>query len=362
MAKSNKGSAESDTAPPTADDAVAAPRAPSRWPGVLAVLALLVSLAAAGAAGFSAWQFAQVSYVPRALDSSASDLAGLTEQLNRLNQVQAEQQSVLRDFEVSIDAAVTQLKDVPLRLEQVETLVKSVPGINADRRSEWLTAEALYYLKLANAQASLTGNAAVAASALQLADEKLRESGDPRLTAVRAQLSDEITALRAVPSVDRAGISFRLQSLITQVPEWSLRTEAPTSFRPEVELPQGDLGPWERFTETLKAVFASVISVKKVEGEPVALQLSVAERSLVLENIKSELQIARLAFLGNDEALFKQSLKHCIEQINRYFNVESEGVAAALETLNELSATGFVVDIPDISTSLAMFLAIGESQ
>lgn len=349
MANSNEAAAE----------AAPAPRGGSAWP---AVLAILLALIAVGIAGFSAWQFMQVSHIPGALNATAADFAGLEAQLDQLTESQAEQRAALRDLEARLDQALERNKDLPLRIEQVETLVKSVPGVNADKRSDWLTAEALYYLKLANAQATLAGNAEVAASALKLADEKLRESGDPRMTAVRAQLSDEITALRAIPTVDRAGISFRLQSLIAQVPDWPLRVQAPTSFRPEVEMPAGDLGPWERFTQTLAAVFDSIISVKKVEGDPVMLQLSLAEQALVLENVKSELQIARLAFLANNDALFKQAVDHSANQIEKYFDPEAEGVAAALETLDELSATTFPGQLPDISASLAMFLAVGDKQ
>jgi uroporphyrin-3 C-methyltransferase len=349
MANSNEVAAE----------AVPASRGGSAWP---AVLAILIALIAVALAGFSAWQFMQVSYVPGALNSTTAEFAGIEAQLEKLSDTQAEQQEAIRDLEALLNQAVAPLENLPLRIEQLETLVQSVPGINADRRADWLTAEALYYLKLANAQASLAGNAEVAASALQLADEKLRESGDPRMTAVRAQLSDEITALRAIPTVDRAGISFRLQSLVTQAPDWPMRVQAPTSFRPEVVMPEGDLGPWERFKQTLTAVFDSIISVKKVAGDPVVLQLSVAERALVLENVKSELQIARLAFLANNDALFKQALENSASQIQKYFDGESEAVAAALATLDELSSTAFPGQLPDISESLAMFLAAGERQ
>ncbi len=74
------------------------------------------------------------------------------------------------------------------------------------------------------------------------------------------------------------------------------------------------------------------------------------------------MQIARLAFLANNDALFKQAIENSDNQIKAYFDGDSEAVAAALETLGELSSTAFPGQLPDISKSLAMFLAVGERQ
>jgi uroporphyrin-3 C-methyltransferase len=335
------------------------PKKASSWPGVLA---LLLSLVALGVAAFSGWELNKLRNLPGELTSANSSYDNLNDDVEQLRRAQSNQAEALDDLEELLKESVAGIRDVPLRIEQVETLVKSVPGIEPRRRSDWLSAEALYYLKLANAQAVLTGNAAVAASALELADEKLLEAGDPRMTAVRAKLSDEITALRAMPTVDREGISFRLQSLTSQVTDWPFRETAPTNFRPEVAAPSDEQSAWERFTATLKSVFSSIILVKKTEGLPDVAQLGVNERALIVENLKAELQIARLAFLANNETLFKQSIEHSANQIGLYFDVEAEGVDAGLTLLGGLGETAFPGSVPDISGSLALFLAVGEGQ
>ncbi len=57
------------------------------------------------------------------------------------------------------------------------------PGVSTRIRADWLKKEALYYLQVANAQVTLVGDAGVAVTALQLADDKLLEAADPTLDA-----------------------------------------------------------------------------------------------------------------------------------------------------------------------------------
>ncbi len=357
MAKSNDKTEESETKPEA--DAPDNTKAPVSKAGVLALLLAIVALAGAG---WSGWQLNQLGNVPGALDTAANDYQSLAGQLERLQRDQADQQEALKDLEDSLSAGLSSVSDVPLRVQQVEELVKSVPGVEAKQRSDWLRAEALYYLRIANAQAQLTGNAAIAASALQLADEKLLASGDPRLGAVRAKVSDEITALRAVPTIDKEGISFRLQSLAAQTSDWPFRSASPDSFKPAIQAPEGEMSAWDRLLGTLKSVFESIILVKQIEGEPLEQQLGMTERALITENLRSELQIARLAFLANNPELFDQALKQSGAQLLLYFDTDAEAIKVALETIAELRETTFPGAIPDISESLGLFLALEEKQ
>ena len=82
-------------------------------------------------------------------------------------------------------------------VDRLEQTVTALPGTNQPGRSQWLKTEATYYLRIANAQVLLGGDAEVIAGALRLADEKLRETGDPTVAPVRAVLSEEIAALEA---------------------------------------------------------------------------------------------------------------------------------------------------------------------
>jgi uroporphyrin-3 C-methyltransferase len=69
------------------------------------------------------------------------------------------------------------------------------------------------------------GDVSTALEALKSADERLSASGDPIWSAVREQLAREMTQLKAVPIVDKAGISAELAALVDQVAQLPLHDE-----------------------------------------------------------------------------------------------------------------------------------------
>jgi uroporphyrin-3 C-methyltransferase len=326
----------------------------------LALVATLLSMVALAVAGWATLQLSSLQEISTRMNGNASQRSELARRLDRLDELSERQQQSLTELESSLDNGLSVIPDLSLRLEQAEEQLGDMPGVNARTRADWLKTEALYYLRIANAQAALVGDAQVAASALQLADDKLRDAGDPSMTQVRAQLSTEIAALKALPAIDRAGISFSLQSLARQVDVWPFRSAAPDNFTPDiVVVEEPEMGPWDRFVATFKSVFASIISVKQTD-EPRAAQLGSAEQALVVETIKAELQIARLALIGGNSGFFQQTLARATEQIELYFDTEAAAVGAAQATLLELRALELPAVLPDISGSLVLMISLTE--
>lgn len=322
---------------------------------LLPALSLAVALLASGLAGWSYLQLQDLQALPSRLQGDESQLVELNRRIEILVEDVEKQRLESRQLREQLEASVQSLNDVPLRLEQVEESVASIPDINPQSRRDWLKSEALYYLRVANAQALLSGNAELTANALQLADEKLREAGDPAMAKVRARITEEIAALQAMPEVDRTGISFRLQSLLASADNWPLRNLAPDEFVPETIEPAADLSPWDRFIATIKAVLANIITVKETDEAPI-LQLSASEKALIIEGVKAELQVARLAFASNNTELFAQSLERARTQTEQYFDSESAAVKAALRTLGEIQAIELPGELPDITGSLSLML------
>ncbi|TDJ44117.1 MAG: hypothetical protein E2O50_03600 [Gammaproteobacteria bacterium] len=329
----------------------------------LPTLALLISVLAIAAAGWTALQLVALQDIPSRVSGDAGKIQELSRRLDGLAQQSGRQQQLIADLESSLESGLGIIPELSLRLTQSEQQLANIPGINARSRANWLVTEALYYLQIANAQATLAGNATVAASALQLADDKLRDAGDPSLTAVRAQLSTELAALEAVPIIDRTGISFRLLSLAAQAGSWSFRRTAPDNFSPDIQVTDDAAEAtdyWVRFVATVKAVFSSIVSIKEMDAPRVAL-LGSAEEALIVEAVKAELQVARLALIGGNAELFMQSLERVNEQIDEYFDTDSTAVAAARMTVTELRALELPGPLPDISGSLALMLSLTDT-
>ncbi|MCP4001756.1 MAG: hypothetical protein GY727_12680 [Gammaproteobacteria bacterium] len=331
--------------------------APPRSIGTfISLTAVLIALVAIGIAVWGNWQLLSLQTLPARISGDEGRLTELTRRLDILVEDADKQQQLTKELQASLEQGFSELVAFSPRLERLEAVVASIPGIDPNSRSNWLKTEAVYYLRIANAQALLAGDAQVAASALQLADDKLRAAGDPAMNRVRAKLSEEIAALKAIPEIDRTGISFRLQSLATLVDSWPFRSAAPADFSSELEVPAEGLGPWDRFVATIKAVLSSIVSIKETQGPPLT-QLGAAERALVVESTKAELQVARLSFVSGNTELFNQSLARTVSQMKLYFDTESASVAAALLTLADIQAIEMPGAMPDISGSLSLMRA-----
>lgn len=358
--------ADKTAATSEADDsaAVAADSQPAaaRPINALTWLALLLAVAALAVAVFAALQLGSLQNAFVQSSQGSGDrierLGGeLNARVDELVRQTAEQRETVADLEVVMEQTAGSVTNLPQRLDQLEAQVASVPGIAPRSRREFLQSEALYYMRIANAQATLAGETEIAANALQLADDKLREAGNPALVDVRRQLGADIATLRAVPEVDRTGVSFRLQALAAEVYNWPFRYGVPARFGNEQAPAAGadELDPWERLQALVKGVAASIVSVREVDTAPEA-QLAAVEQAIIVETVRAELQLARLALVDNNVGLYQQALARVAEQSGRYFDTEASAVGAALEQLAELAELELPGPPPDASGALQLML------
>jgi uroporphyrin-3 C-methyltransferase len=322
------------------------------------ILALLIALAAAAGTGY-VWyeQQAQrilesrIEEIGRDLDRRAKDVDRLLDNTEDLTRIDRENADEISDLAGRFDR---ELAEIPVRMSQLEATVEKVPGISFKARSAWLRSEAEYFLRVANAQLSLAGNVDVAQRALELADAQLRDLADPKLTPVREAISDERAALMAVPRPDAEGIVLKLGSLTRSLDRLSLADVARTGFRGEAG-EAGDESGWQRAWRAIVDALKSVISVKREDREITPL-LTAAEESMLVRSLDVDLQIARLAVIRNEGELYRDSLAAVRDRLNRYFDLESSQVQAALSTLDEVAQAELPDELPDISGSLTLLL------
>jgi uroporphyrin-3 C-methyltransferase len=340
----------------------------------VAWLALIAALAAAGLGGYRWWQdrstgtglASAVDGLQTEVADNADTIADLENRLSSLQQnlrqeLQQAQQSLRqaadageldrlqRQFRQSRDV----IESLPGRMENVEESMANLQGISAGARDAWLTAEAEYYMQLANAQVQLAGNAELAAFALELADRRIRELGDPVYTPVRRELADEITALRAVEDVDTEGVTLTLASLADVVQSLPLDEEVTPEGEPRPEI-DGELSGLSRAWAAVKNAFSDMVSVRRTDEQLEPL-LSPEAQYFLRTNIALQLQTARLALLQGQDAIFRQSLRDARAWLERYFDTDSKAVSGAMETIAELADSPVSAELPDVSASLRLF-------
>ena len=330
---------------------------------MLGLLALLVGLLAAAGAGYTWWQLEQRSGLDASIGSLRSDvlnhdtsLSELESSIRALATTGTQNDERVAALAERLDRQAQNLDGAGLRMSRLERQLDQIPGVADNARSAWMLAETEYYLRVANTQLELAGNADVALRALELADAKLADLEDPGLTRVRSLLADEITAVKAIPRPDAEGIVLRLASLERSLPKLPLAKEAPGQYAGDTPV-QTQASGLERAWTAIVDALKSLVTVKRADDEILPL-LTDQEESILLRSLSVDLQVARLALIRSEGSLYRQSLAAVDTRLRRFFDTGSAEVQGALDTLEQLAAADLPDAMPDISGSLALLLRL----
>lgn len=356
--------------------ALPAPEAPKKerrsFNGVawLALLLALVSTAGIGYLVVEDWRARgaadesanSIADLRDRLASSSESLTNLDQGLSSLADADARVVAELQRLQNDLETRIGLFESLPPRMANLENSVASIQGISTNARNAWLLAEAEYYMQIANAQLQLAGNPHLASLALQMADERVTQLSDPALIEVRRALADELAALEVMEKPDIEGITLTLSSLARVV--YSLPLRQASIDRDDGEaLVDPELSGFDRAWASVKGAASGLVRVTPPSETAVPLMTPDAEYFL-RTNLTLQLQVARLALLRGEQAVFEQSLDDASNWLQTYFDAESAQVASALETLDEIRDDMFAVAPPDISGSLRLlrqFNAIAES-
>jgi uroporphyrin-3 C-methyltransferase len=220
----------------------------------------------------------------------------------------------------------------------------------APSRDELALSEVEQIIVLASQQLSLAGNVQAALAGVEVADAKLARLDRPQLAPLRRSLARDIERLKAVPYVDVAGISIKLDQLIGIVDALPLAKDERVP-EPKTTEPPTDEPAWVRF---LRDVWADIRSVVRVEvsDRPQAPLLTPQQSFFLRENLRLRLLSARLALLSRDERAFRADIGAATAWLKQYFDVNSKPVQVALSTLAQHAAVAMPTDIPDLSASI----------
>jgi uroporphyrin-3 C-methyltransferase len=216
-------------------------------------------------------------------------------------------------------------------------------------RDEWQLAEIEQVLAIASQQLQLAGNVRAALLALQLAEARLAKTDRPQFVPVRRALARDIERLKALPVLDIAATSARIDSLVAGVDSLPLAFEE-RSERPAASADAKDKGFWSRLGSEVWSELKQLVIVRQVGSEPPLLPPPQAY--FLRENLRLRLLNARLSLLARDEAGYREDLRASHAWIQRYFDARSKQSADALAQLKQLSATSISFEMPTISESL----------
>jgi uroporphyrin-3 C-methyltransferase len=339
----------------------------ARAPVRIAILAIMLSIASLAGLGYVVLRPAPTQEVQKpdtaAVDALASrvqsgeeSILRLEQRLNGLSNRNDAQADSMDTFQQQLDLRLKRQMEVfeslPGRMSNVENSMSSIQGISTGVRDSWLTAEAEYYMQIANAQLQLAGNPHLARLALLQADDRIRQLANPALTNVRRALADELQALEFISRPDIEGVTLTLASLANSVDSLPLQQdiELPTDDSPAI---QDELSGVDRAMASLKSTLGDVVSVRRTD-EAVRPLIAPEAAYFLRVNLSLQLQIARLALLRGERAAFQQSLDDTDKWLGDYYDTNSAKVKAARQTIAEVRDSLFDIEMPDISESLRL--------
>ncbi|MDB5987672.1 MAG: hypothetical protein JWR16_2725 [Nevskia sp.] len=338
-------------------------RAPRRrWPGrvlmSLLVLIVLVALVAGSLRGWQLWHrhadaediiAAQDTLLRRLSHQVADQQADLEQQRERTADL-ADSQHQLAD---GLAAEQSRSADSEHALAQLGAAVQG-----GRTRAQLIAVEQL--LLIANDRVQLEHDSQTAATALQLAQDRLATLAEPKLFQIRKAIADERTALLAVPHADRATTALALASLIDRAPTLPLRARPPVQPLPGSTLlaepaPIG-AGFWARGWASVRKVLGALFVVRRTD-QPVQPLLPADQEALVVDLFDLKLEAARTALLRNQTAAFRSALESAQKLLDENYRVEDPAIAAARDQLEAMKKLELDPPLPDVSRSLGLLRA-----
>ena len=277
---------------------------------------------------------------------------------HRLREIESdarEARSVARQGQEAVRESQARLAQLEGKLAESQSQQLSLEALYQElsrNRDEWQLAEIEQVLAIASQQLQLARNVRAALLALQLADARLARSDRPQFAPIRRAIARDIERLKAVPAVDFASITGRIDNLVASIDTLPLAFEERTERLPAGKAaPATDRGFLARLGAEVWSEMSALVVVRRIDSpEPPLLPPSQAY--FVRENLRLRLLNARASLLARDEAGYREDLRASLAWVQRYFDGRSKSTVDAVAQLKQLSTVSISFEMPTISESL----------
>ena len=238
--------------------------------------------------------------------------------------------------------------------DALASLYREIQGDNED----WAIAEVEYLLIIAMHRLLLEGDVITALAAMEAADLRLKGLGDPGLLPVRQQLVADMNQLRAVNHVDIAGMAIYLAELVALAADLPLNSEVITKADAVLAADKDQIDEglptepiWKKVPRLLWQEIKSLVVIKR-SGEARQALLLPGEEYFLTQNLRLELESARLSVLRADTGNLRASVVLIQSWLRQYFDTSDSAVINVMETLDKMQAVELQPALPDISSSV----------
>jgi len=316
----------------------------------LALLTLIAVILAAGLAALF-WVDAR-QRIGGTQEELARRLRDIEGDVREARSTARQSQELLREAQAKIGQLESRLAESQSQQLALEALYQEL----SRNRDEWQLAEIEQVLAIASQQLQLAGNIRAALLALQLAEARLARADRPQFVPIRRALARDLERVKALPAVDIAGMSTRLNSLVAAVDSLPLAFDERSEREPAAksgpaDAERGFWSFWSRLGSEIRSELRSLVVVRQVNTPDPPL-LPPTQAYFLRENLRLRLLNARLSLLMRDEAGYREDMRAAQAWVQRYFDTRSKQTADALAQLRALSSASLSFEMPSISESL----------
>ncbi|MGY8814318.1 MAG: uroporphyrinogen-III C-methyltransferase [Gammaproteobacteria bacterium] len=266
--------------------------------------------------------------------------------------------SALALLDQSISSIQSQQQDVETKIVSiVESEIRttqSIQNLYYNQNNEdisWSLKEVEHLINIANLRISLENDVDTALIALEAADNRLSSLGEPGLYEIRRQLTVDINSLREVETVDIVGLSLYLTDLATRVNSLPLLDSTVADKIETISVSDKSLPVWKQLMHDVWLEFKGMFTITRI-GNNASATLLPDEKYFIYQNLRLQLEAARLAVLRHDTAGMQESLRIINTWLTQYFDAQDSGVVNILQATERMSKLVLDPVLPVISTSL----------
>ena len=279
-----------------------------------------------------------------------SDIPG-TERLNGYDIALQRNAQELSTMSTTLQALQASIEDLRTAQQRNNDSIQALYDEIREEEPEWSIAEVEHLIGIANHRLILEKDVATALVALQAADQRLAMMPDPSLYTVRNRLASEMNALRSVTPVDITGLSLFLADQVSRVQTLPIKQSVLNQSDSAAEQLDESLPAWKRLLLSIWYEFKSMFVITRT-GDTVSATLLPDEKYFLYQNLRLQLETARLAVLRRDSGNMNQSLNIIDSWLNQYFDIGDNRVRAILQWIERTRNIELEPELPDITTSL----------
>lgn len=328
------------------------------------VIILLVVLGLAGA-GFLFLQQLRTKQegLDGALDKEDKRLIEVTKQMTTLQSQMATIEQKLGTQDSQFERIISEHADrshqqLSTAKEELDDAIQRIQRQLGKTRGDWLVADAEYLLSVANERLHLVGDIKTTLLAMEAADQRLRESGDPGVFKVREAVAKEMDTLKQVDNLDIVGLSAKLIALGEKVS--GIPLILPHAGRIDEIKQQPSKQDEQVSNEKTGDFFGEALSdlkdlVKVTHSDrAVTAVLLPEEATLIRQSLQMKLEMARAALIQRNQSLYQKNLDAALSWLSENFNTEMAETKTMVSEIQKLKDVPLAVEFPDISESLVL--------